>query len=62
MPGRRRTSHDEADAGLIEKDADGMLKSKDQEQQPAADRRRQHQGQCQETSRIPFKTRGSRAT
>ena len=31
--------HDEADAGLIEKDADGMLKSKDQEQQPAADRR-----------------------
>ena len=46
--------HDEADAGVIEKDTDRMLEAKDQEQQPAADRRRQYQGQGQEDVENPF--------
>ena len=51
----------EADAGVIEKDTDRMLEAKEQEQQPAADRRRQYQGRVRKTSRIPFKIRGNRA-
>lgn len=54
--------HDEADAHVVEKDADRVLQAEDQEQQPAADRRRQDQGQGQDDIEEPLRTRGRRAT
>lgn len=53
--------HDEADAGVIEKDTDRMLRPKtrssSQPQTVAA-----YQGQGQEDVENPFKIRGNRAT
>lgn len=54
--------HDEADAGVIEKDTDRMLEAKTRSSSQPQTVGGSTRGRVRKTSRIPFKIRGNRAT